>query len=178
MTFAQAYFLLAAILAIPGAVLLHPAGQRALKAFPRSKPAACVFFGAAAAWFLYGISQMGEADLAGIPRPYMLGAFGAAAVGAFFLLPDLLAVRGLAGLLLLSMRPALDAGVGKLPHSLVLATVAYLIIFAALCFGTAPYLLREWIAKAVVSAGRARAVGLVFLSVSAVCLACGLMNNA
>ncbi len=176
MSLSQAYFLLAAILAIPGAMLLHPTGVCALKAFPRSKPATFVLFGLAAAWFLAGISRMGEADLAGIPRPVMLGAFGAAAVGAFILLPDLLAVRGLAGLLLLTMRPVLDAGVGKLPHSLVLATVAYLVIFAALFFGTAPYLLREWIAKATVSAGRARGVGIVFLAIGAACLACGLIG--
>lgn len=177
MSLAQAYLLLAAILAIPGAMLLHPAGQRALKAFPRSKPAAFLLFGGAALWFLYGISRMGEADLAGIPRPVMLGGFGAAAAGAFFLLPDLLAVRGLAGLLLLAMRPVLDAGFGKLPHSFVLAGVAYLIVFAALFFGTAPYLLREWIAKAVVSTGRARGVGVAFLALTAVCLVSGLMSR-
>ena len=177
MSLAQAYFLLAAILALPGVLLPFPAGVRALKALPRSKVATVVFFGAAAAWFLYGIMQMGEADLAGIPRVYMLGGFGAAAAAAFWLLPDLLAVRGLAGLLLLTARPLLDAGFGKLPHSLALATVTYALIFAALVFGVAPYLLRDGIAWTTATTGRARGVAGAFLAVAALCLGCGLMNN-
>ena len=173
MTLAQAYFLLAGILAVPGVLLLTDGGRAALKAFPRSKAAAFVLFGAATAWFLYGLSQMGEADLAGMPRPALLGAFGAAGVAAFWVLPDLLAVRGLAGLLLLTARPVLDAGFGKLPASLALATVTYALIFAALFFGTAPYLLRDWIGAATKTPGRACGAGTTLLVVAGVCLGFG-----
>lgn len=174
LSLAQAYFLLAAIVALPGVMLWTAGGRAALSAFPRSKGAALVLFGAAAAWFLYGISQMGDADLAGIPRPALLGAFGAAGVAAFLYLPDLLAVRGLAGLLLLTARPVLDAGVGKLPSSLALATVTYGLIFAALCFGTAPYLLRDRITAATKTPARARGTAAAFLLVAAICAGFGL----
>ncbi len=174
MTLAQAYFLLAALLALPGVLLLTRAGREVLKAFPRSQAASYLLFGAATLWFLYGLSQMGEADLAGIPRSALLGAFGAAGVAAFVVLPDLLAVRGLAGLLLLTARPVLDAGFGKLPHSLALAGVTYALIFAALFFGTAPYLLRDWISAVTATPRRARVAGAAFLVVSGVCLGFGL----
>ena len=175
MSLAQAYYLLAAILAVPAALLFAPdAGHGILKAFPRSKAAAFVLFGGAAAWFLYGISQMGEADLAGIPRGVMLGVFGAAAVAAFWLLPDLLPVRGLAGLLLLVSRHLLDAGFGKLPYSLLLAAIVYgLLILPAIAYGTAPYLLRDWIGSVTRTPGRARMVGGFLAALVVACLAFG-----
>lgn len=180
MSLAQAYCLLAAVLAVPAALLLSPeAGYARLRAFPRSKAAAFVLFGAAAAWFLYGIATMGEADLAGIPRGVMLGGFGAAAVAAFWFLPDLLAVRGLAGLLLLASRQLLDAGFGKLPHSLALAIIVYLLlILPALAYGTAPYLLREWIAKITATPRRGRVAGGVLLALALVCVVSGVFSRA
>ena len=170
MTLAHAYYLLAVILAVPAAFLLSPeSGYARLRAFPRSRSAAFLLFGAAATWFLYGIATMGEADLAGIPRVVMLGAFGGAAIAAFVYLPDLLAVRGLAGLLLLTSRHLLDAGFGKLPHSLVSAALTYaLLILPAIVYGTAPYLLRDWIGVVTRSRARGRTVGGIFLALAVI----------
>lgn len=175
MTLAQAYFLLAAILAVPAALLLvSGTGHAMLRAFPRSKAAAFLLYGAAAAWFLYGISMMGDADLAGIPRPVMLGGFGAAAIAAFWLLPDLLAVRGLAGLLLLTSRQLLDAGFGKVPHSLLLAALTYVaLILPALFYGTAPYLMRDAVGAVLATPGRARAAGGAFAVFAIACVVAG-----
>lgn len=164
MSLTSAYLLLAALLAVPGVLLSVPAGHGVLRAFPRSKPAAYALFGAAAGWFLYLLSQMGAADLAGIPKPVMLGAFGTAALAAFYYLDDLLAVRGLAGLLLLTSSRLLDAGVGQLPRSLALSILVYgLLILPALAYGTVPYLLRDAISGVLKTPGRARFAGAVFV---------------
>lgn len=169
MSLSQAYLLLAVILAVFGGLLTFDGGRSGLRAFPRSMVAAVVFFGGAAVWFLYGISQMGESDLAGIPRSWMLGAFGVSALLAFRYLPDFLSVRGLAGLLLLAMRPVLDAGFGKLPGSLLLAFVAYGLIFSALVFGTAPYLFRDAVNSIVKTPGRSRVAAAALLSLALAC---------
>lgn len=169
MSLAQAYLLLAVILLVPGLLIAVPRGRDLLVAMPRSMIASVVLFGGAAVWFLYGVSQLGESDLAGIPRSWMLGGFGAAAVLAFRYLPDFLSVRGLAGLLLLAMRPVLTAGFGKLPESLVLAAVAYALIFAALIFGTAPYLFRDALAAIVRTPGRSRVAAGGLFAVSLIC---------
>lgn len=143
MSLSQAYLLLAAIWAVAAlAPLLAP---EAVRGFPRSRGAAFVLFGAASAWFLWNLAHVGEADLAGIPREWLLAGFGFSAVAAFRLLPDLLAVRGLAGLLLLVAGPLLDAGFGKTPQSLLLASLTYVLIIGSLAAGTAPYLLRDLI---------------------------------
>lgn len=155
MSLSQAYFLLAALYALAAELLA--ASPEALRAMPRSRGAAFVLFGAASAWFLYNLTQLGEADLAGIPRQAVLGVFGFSAVAAFKLLPDLLAVRGLAGLLLLTASPLLDAGFGKLPQSLLLATLTYALILFAIAIGTAPYLLRDLIAATLATPARKRA---------------------
>ncbi len=171
MSLPQAYFLLAALYAV--AALMLAVAPEALRAFPRSRGAAYLCFGAASAWFLYRLTLLGEADLAGIPRNAVLGVFGFSAVAAFRLLPDLLAVRGLAGLLLLTASPLLDAGFGRVPQSLLLATLTYALIFLAIAVGTAPYLLRDLItATLATKPRRAVATGLTGLA-SAACLVNG-----
>ena len=155
MSLSLAYFLLAALCSV--AALAPVVAPAATRRFPRSKVGAILVFGAAAGWFLWNLSQIGEADLAGIPREALLGVFGFSAVAAFKLVPDFLAVRGLAGLLLLTASPLLDAGFGKTPQSLLLAALTYVLILFAITVGTAPYLMRDLIDALFAKPARAKA---------------------
>ncbi|WP_269539379.1 hypothetical protein [Cerasicoccus fimbriatus] len=115
----------------------------------RSKPAAMVLFGGAALWFLYHVTQLGKADF-GDYKMIMLVVFGASALGAFVYTPDFLAVRGLAGLMLLSASPLLGSAYMQYdePQRLVLVSIVYVLIIAAMFIGTMPYLMRdlfEWL---------------------------------
>lgn len=136
--------------------------RRASFAWMRSQSAAVVFFGAAAVWFLWHISQLGPADF-GQYKQWLLIIFGIAAVGAFYYIPDFLAVRGLAALVLLSARVLLDAAYMQYgePQRLVLVTFVYVAILAALYFGTVPYRLRDLFNWLWTKPCRARALGAV-----------------
>ncbi|MDR2845197.1 MAG: hypothetical protein LBV28_03785 [Puniceicoccales bacterium] len=163
MTLFNAYIASGAVLTASGLALAS--GTRgataALRGFPRSTAAAVVFFGGGAVWFLWGITRLGESDLAGFPREWMLGIFGVAGLLAFKFLPDLLAVRGLAVLMLLSARALLDAGYMQVPHSLVLATTAYAFVVLGVWWGAAPYVFRDWSGWVLEKRPRTLAVGVL-----------------
>ena len=71
-----------------------------LKSFPRSTAASYVFFGGAAVWFLTRVAVLSEADFGQYRNALFVG-FAIVAVLAFFYVTEFLAVRGLAGLILL-----------------------------------------------------------------------------
>lgn len=154
---------------IPGLILLvlgaplalgNSAFSAALKAFPRSQLAAYVFFGAGAAWFLYNIWHLSMADF-GQYRTWLFLGFAVIAVLAFKCVPDFLSVRGLCALVLLGAMPLLDAAYmeyGK-PQRLLMVTVVYLAIVAAIWLGAQPYRLRDFIGWLFVRPGRARLAG-------------------
>ncbi|MFB9900331.1 hypothetical protein [Cerasicoccus arenae] len=111
----------------------------------RSQMAAYVLFGLAALWFLSHVAQLGKADF-GDYKMILLAIFGLTAAAAFFCTPDFLAVRGLAGLILLSAGPLLGAAYMQYdePQRLLLVTLVYVLIIAAMFLGTMPYLLRDF----------------------------------
>ncbi|MDR1816926.1 MAG: hypothetical protein LBR07_01825 [Puniceicoccales bacterium] len=169
MTLFAAYLALGAALLAIGAALLSRAAPvlDALGALPRSLLAAVVFFGGATAWFIHGIYALGEADLAGFPRIYLAGFFAVVAVLALFFLRDLLAVRGIAGVMLLAARALLDAGFTHLPHSFLLAATAYLLVVFGLLWGVAPRFFRDWLEWTLDSPRRTLAVGAAFAALGA-----------
>lgn len=122
----------------------------ALTALPRSRVATVVLWGGAFAWFIFHLLTIPNVDLAGFPRSWLIALFGGAGLLAFKFLPDLLALRGLAVLVLFSCNELLSAGFGQLPYSRVLAGTAYLLILAALWGGASPYVWRnaiDWVAR-------------------------------
>src|SRR5262245_50728881 len=98
MTLFLATLLPGIFLALLGAVLCWSGAPLPVKAkaLPRSREAAWVFFVAGAAWFIWRVSSLGEADLIFFQTPKLLMlAFGALAILSLIYTPDFLAVRGL-----------------------------------------------------------------------------------
>ena len=154
---------------IPGVLLMllgtplllnRPGYTAILKAFPRSTAAAYVFFGAGAAWFLYGIWHLSPADF-GEYRVYLFFGFLAVAILSFKCVPDFLAVRGLAALILMGAMPLLDAAYMEYdkPQRLFMVSAVYLALSCAIWLGAQPWRLRDFIAWLSVRPGRARGFG-------------------
>ena len=117
----------------------------AVRSFPRSQGAAYLLMGVATAWFLYKVLHLGPADF-GQYRHLLFLVFLGTAVGAFFFVPDFLAVRGLAALMLLTAGVLLDAAFMQPPGTrLFLVGFVYAAIGVALVLGASPYNLRDFI---------------------------------
>ncbi len=136
------------ILAFFGGALLsgHSLFAAALKGFPRSPLATAVFFGGAALWFLSRVWNLSVADFGEYRNALFMGFFAVAAL-SFIYVPDFLAVRGVAGLLLLAASPLLDAAYMEWSHPqrLLLVSLVYLCIVIALWLGAQPYRMRNFI---------------------------------
>lgn len=118
---------------------------KTVQGFPRSKPAAYILLGSAAAWFLYKVTQLGPADF-GQYKNVLFIIFLITAVGSFIYVPDFLAVRGLAALILLTSGALLDAAYMETPVSrLFLVSFVYIAIVIALVLGASPYKLRDFL---------------------------------
>ena len=125
--------------------------RAALAAFPRSRTAAYVVFGGAAALFLSRVAVLSEADF---------GEYRNAL--SFFYVAEFLAVRGLAALILLLSWNLLYAGYGVYGVALVYKAALYLVLTPALWLGAQPWRLRDWISWVQRVPGRARLVGTGF----------------
>lgn len=148
------------LLALGGPLALGHSGYAAwLKAFPRSRTAAFVCFGAGAAWFLNAIWHLSAADF-GDYHVLLFIAFAAIAVLSFSCVPDFLAVRGLCVLVLMGAMPLLDAAYMEEPQQRKLMVAAvYLAIALAIWLGAQPYHMRDFVNWLFARPGRARALG-------------------
>jgi hypothetical protein len=164
------------ILLVLGTLFLlnHAAVISSVKRLPRSRSAAILFFGLGAAWFLYRVWHLSEADF-GQYRIQLFIFFAIVAVGAFFYVPDFLAVRGIAVLTLLGASPLLDAAYMEYdqPQRLFMVTAVFLAIAAAIYLGAAPFRLRdffEWLyrrpSRPRILGGALAAYGLLLAGVS------------
>ena len=142
-----------------------PVATRA-RALPRSKEAAWVLFVIAAAWFIYRVSQLSEADLIFFQKPtlVMLG-FAVLAFLSIIYTPDFLAVRALAILMLVAAEPLLGAAYMEWTHPqrLLMVTAVYAGISAALYFAAYPFKLRDFFDWLFRTANRPRLLGAVLL---------------
>lgn len=178
MSLFAANLLVGLLLAASGALLLsgRPGVAVALRAFPRSPVATALCFGPAALWFLYVVWNMPMADF-GEYRTFFTVGFAIVAVLSFRYAPDFLAVRGLAGLILLAAWPLLMAGyMDYRPQVYPLKVVVYIGIALAIWLGASPYRMRDGIAWMQAGAGRARLVGSSFAVVGAVLCAMAFLS--
>ncbi|MGC6455531.1 MAG: hypothetical protein ACON39_00805 [Coraliomargaritaceae bacterium] len=126
-------------------LLKSSALENRVRDFPRSTNAAYLLMGAASVWFLYHVWHLGPADFGQYRQP-LFALFLVAAVGSFYFVPDFLAVRGLAALILLTAAILLDAAYMKDPVTrLFLVSFVYAAILVALILGASPYKLRDFI---------------------------------
>jgi hypothetical protein len=139
-----------------------------LKSFPRSSNATLVFFGAASVWFLYRVWTLSPADFGEYRVPLFIG-FALVAALSFWCVPDFLAVRGLAALVLLAASPLLDAAYMEWnhPQRLLLVGFVYVCIALAIWLGATPYRLRDFFEWLFRTSGRPRVVGGVLLGYGA-----------
>jgi hypothetical protein len=126
--------------------LFKPAAfAAAVRRFPRSLPWGYALMLLGTAWFVWNLSQESIADFAAWKTP-LLGAFAAIGVGACIFVQDLLAVRGLAVVMLLLAKLMVDTGRPALPVTswvLVFQTWAYVMVVAGIWFTVSPWRLRD-----------------------------------
>ena len=127
----------------------------------RSFPVTLIVMGLGSGWFLYHVSQLGEADF-GNYKEVLFVFFCAVAVLSFFFVRDFLAVRGGAILTLLTAKALLDAAYMQEPVSrLFLVTFVYLCILLALYLGAVPFKLRDFLDWLLAGSRRIRLFGVV-----------------
>jgi hypothetical protein len=162
MSLALATLVTAVLFLATGGLLLWngPAVGATARAFPRSRRAAYVLFGVGAAWFLWRVWHLSEADFGDYRLP-LVAVFGTVAVLSFRLVPDFLAVRGLAIVVLLGARDLLAAAFMRWEHPqrLLLVAAVYGAIAAALFLAAYPYRLRDFLGWLFARPGRPRAIG-------------------
>ncbi len=129
-----------------------------LKSLPRSPSAALLFFGAGSLWFLWHVWHLSPADF-GEYRTILTIAFAAIAALSFKYVPDFLAVRGLAILMLLTAAVLLDATYMVYGRVLFMKAIVYVGIALALYLGASPYRLRDFFGWLFQRPGRARGLG-------------------
>lgn len=151
--------LLLILLGVP-LVLNHSGYTAMLKAFPRSPAAAYLFFGSGAAWFLHAIWNLSPADF-GEYRTYLFIGFLIVAVLSFKCVPDFLAVRGLAAVVLMGAMPLLQAAYMEYdkPQRLLMVSVVYLALSGAILLGAQPWRLRDLFTWLFAQPARARGIG-------------------
>lgn len=129
-------------LGIPFLASPKTSAKNALK-FIRNQTASYIFAGAALAWFVWVLFNLGEADFGDIKHILIL-VFGGAGLLSFAYTPDFLCVRGIAVLTLLMCRQFLDAAFMQEPEArLLLVSVSYILVIAAIYFGSLPYRVRD-----------------------------------
>ena len=148
------------LVAIGGALFSgNAAVASALRAFPRSQRATWVLFGTATIWFLYRVLHLSPADF-GEYRVALFTGFAAVAVFSFWCVPDFLAVRGLAALVLLAAMPLLEAGyMNYQPSVYPLKIFVFLCIALAIWLGASPYRMRDFFEWLYGAPKRARLLG-------------------
>lgn len=151
--------LLLILLGVP--LFLNHSGYVAiLKAFPRSVTASYIFFGLGAAWFLHAIWHLSPADF-GEYRTYLFIGFLLVAILSFKCVPDFLAVRGLATLVLMGAMPLLQSAYMEYdkPQRLFMVSAVYLALTAAIWLGAQPWRLRDFFNWLFAQPARARGLG-------------------
>jgi hypothetical protein len=131
-----------------------------LRKFPRSVPIGIGLVLIATAWFLYNLSQESIADFAAY-KGVLYALFAGVGIGTCIFVQDLIAVRGLAVVLLLLGKLMVDTGRPFLDESrwvLLIQTLAYVLVFAGMWFTISPWRLRDLLEWGISSEARLKKV--------------------
>lgn len=139
-----------------------PAVGALARAFPRSNRAAWVTMGLGAAWTLFRVTQLGEAEF-GNYKNLIFVCFAFLAVLSFRYAPDFLSVRGTCILVLLVADVLLSASYMRhgMPAHLVLNIFVYLMIVLALYLAVSPFRARDFTKWLFVRPNRVRIFGTI-----------------
>ncbi len=155
--------------------LVNPASCRELaRKFPRSESCGWVLMLLATLWMLYYLRLESNSDIAKM-KPYLTGLFVMLGVGTCVFLKDLLAVRGLALVLMLAAKFVLDTQRWHVsPWRLVLAFMAYGWILAGMWLTISPWRLRDFLEWATATDERLRRVSVARLAGGVLLIVLGL----
>src|ERR1019366_4875485 len=157
--------------------LVKPAGlAAAARKFPRNLRAGVVLMLLATVWFAWNVNVEPIADFSAF-KPYMLGGFIAVGVLSCVFVQDLLAVRGLAVLMLLLAKLMVDTGrphLDESPFVLVIQIWAYLLVVAGVWFTVTPWKLRDILNWATATEERIRIGSIIRLAFAVFVLILGL----
>ena len=148
------------VFALPHAygVIKPAAFAAAARKFPRYTPIGCVLTLVATVWFLYYVNLETVSEFATM-KPFLYVLFGAVGVGTCVFVPDFLAVRGLAVILLLCAKLMVDtARMADTEWRLVIVTWAYVWVVAGMWFTISPWRLRDLILWSTANEQRTRLV--------------------
>jgi len=139
--------------------------KAAIRAFPRSNSVGYVVFSAAAAWFLYNILHLSNADF-GEYRYLLFIGFALVAILAFRSVPDFLGVRGVCALILIGATPFLDAAYMQYdrPARLFMVSLVYVALALSIWLGAQPWRLRDFFAWLFARPARSRILGGLFVA--------------
>ncbi len=130
--------------------------QKHARQLPRSLTLGYIFMLAGTAWFVWNVIGEGLSDFERL-KPYLVFLFIAVGVGSCLYVKDLLAVRGLAVLLLLVAKVMVDSERWHdSPWRLVIALWAYVLVVAGIWFTISPWRLRDLIFWATATEQRVR----------------------
>jgi len=165
------------LLALGLPFLINPGRmETGTRSFPRHRLAGVVTMLLGGGWFLWKITQLGPSDF-GDYKHLLFMLFAAVLIGSIFYVRDFLAVRGVSILVLLTANVGLKSAYGlyDTPARLVLVAILYLLIVAALVYGTMPYKARDTINWLYARPPRIRGVGLLCSAMGAVLLLSALL---
>lgn len=131
-----------------------------VKGLPRSRRFTLFAFGLGSIWFIYKVSQLGEADF-GNYRYHLMAVFAVIAILSYFYVPDFLAVRGVCICFLLGAGQMLQSAFAmyEFPGRLVLVVFAYLLIVLSIYLAVAPYRARDFFVWLFQTQGRSKFIG-------------------
>lgn len=156
--------------------LARPAQLAAARRLPRNLPLGIVLMLLGTAGFVWNVNREPIADFSAF-KPYMMAGFVAVGVLSCVFVQDLLAVRGLAVVLLLLGKLMVDTGrphLGQSPFVLVIQVWAYVLVVAGIWFTVTPWKLRDFIEWATATEARTRRLSAVRLAFAAFVLLLGL----
>ena len=147
-----------------------------VRKFPRNVPIGIVLMLIGTVWFLWNLQQESISEFEKL-KPFLFAGFAAVGVGTCIYVQDLIAVRGLAVVLLLLGKLMVDTGrpmLGVTHWTLVIQTWAYVLVVSGIWFTISPFRLRDLLNWATANEKRVRLGSVIRLAFGLFVAALGL----
>ena len=147
-----------------------------VRKFPRNVPIGIVLMLIGTVWFLWNLQQESISEFEKL-KPFLFAGFAAVGAGTCIYVQDLIAVRGLAVVLLLLGKLMVDTGrpmLGVTHWTLVIQTWAYVLVVSGIWFTISPFRLRDLLNWATANEKRVRLGSVIRLAFGLFVAALGL----